>query len=281
VVFGVGGYSSGPACLAAKIMKVPTAVHEQNSFPGLTNRLLCRIVDKVFISFEESRKNFPVGKILMTGNPVRRELLERKPPKKKNKGRFTVLVLGGSQGAVAINRAFLEALGLLKERNIELYIIHQTGRQDVEYVKEQYEKRGFKGDVEAFIDDIGEAYDAAHIIIGRAGASTISELAAIGKPSILIPYPYAANGHQEYNARILGMAGGAEILLQNEMTGERIVELLRKYMEDGVALRTMSDNAKKMAMPDATAVIANEIIKMAFCCGRNCKEVRRFNLLIS
>jgi UDP-N-acetylglucosamine--N-acetylmuramyl-(pentapeptide) pyrophosphoryl-undecaprenol N-acetylglucosamine transferase len=281
VVFGVGGYSSGPVCLAAKVMKVPTAVHEQNSFPGLTNRLLCRIVDKVFISFEKSLEYFPAGKILIAGNPVRKELLEKRLKEEKKKRRFTVLVLGGSQGAMAINRVFLDLLGLLKERGLKIDVIHQTGKQDMEYVKAQYEKRGFVGKVKAFIDDMGDAYNTAHIIIGRAGALTISELAALGKPSILIPYPYAANGHQEINARILASAGGAEILLQNELTGERLFELLNKYMEDKLALKEMGDKAKKMAITDATAVIADEIEKMAFSKGFDGEEERSPGLLIA
>ncbi|MBN2061505.1 MAG: undecaprenyldiphospho-muramoylpentapeptide beta-N-acetylglucosaminyltransferase [Deltaproteobacteria bacterium] len=272
VVFGVGGYSSGPACFVARIMKVPTAIHEQNTFPGLANRLLSRIVDKVFISFEVSRNHFPGRKILVTGNPIRRVLLEKMDTEEDAKRIFTVLVVGGSQGAIAINRAFLDALEILKKNGMELNIIHQTGKQDFKYVKDQYEKRGFKGNVTAFIEDMGIAYKEAHIVIGRAGASTISELAVLGKPSILIPYPFAADGHQETNARILATTGGAEILLQKDLNGQRLAEILVRYKEDRMALRRMGCKARETAMPYATAVIADAIERMAFKYGGRREE---------
>jgi len=208
LVLGVGGYSSGPVCLAAKILGIPTAIHEQNSFPGLTNRLLSRAVDRVFVSFEESAAYLHGGAIQVTGNPIREELLEGEKERDRDAGPFTVLVTGGSQGAGAVNRVFVAALEILKGKGKEIAVIHQTGESDYARVSEEYRRHGLQGEVTPFIQDMSGTYRRADIVVCRAGASTVSELAAMGKPSILIPYPYAANSHQETNARILARAGG-------------------------------------------------------------------------
>jgi len=259
LVLGVGGYSAGPICLAAKIMSIPAAIHEQNSFPGLTNRLLCRIVDRVFISFEESRKHFPGGSLHLTGNPIREGLLAEKTSGKGLKDRFTILVIGGSQGARSINRAFVEALEILKAKGIDPLIIHQTGETDHAPVVEEYRHRGLKGNIMPFIKDMAGAYDRADMVVSRAGATTISELASLGKPSILIPYPFASNNHQEINARVLVQVGGAEMILQNDLNGERLAELLIKYMDDRKALVKMVEQAKKKGRPDAVKVIVDQL----------------------
>jgi len=261
LVLGVGGYSAGPICLAARIMGIPTAIHEQNSFPGLTNRLLCRIVDRVFISFEESRVHFPGGSIHLTGNPIRQELFKVKNHEKMNK-KFTILIVGGSQGARAINQAFLGALKILKSKRKNPLIIHQTGEMDHPWVLEEYRKMGFEGEVTSFIHDMAKAYERADIVVSRAGATTVSELAALGKPSILIPYPYAANRHQDTNARILADIGGAEIIYQDDLSGEGLAVLLIKYMDDRKALEEMSKQVLRIGRRDATKVIADQIAVM-------------------
>ena len=211
---GVGGYSAGPFCLAAKLLGIPTAIHEQNSYPGVTNRLLSKFVDRIFISFEESRPYFKKKIPILTGNPVRRELFLSQVNKPEDGDEFTVLVVGGSQGAKAINEAFVEALMLLNSRGNMIEVIHQTGKGDHSRVVEEYRVRGLKGEVVPFIRDMGSAYSRADIVVGRAGATTIFELAALGKPSILIPYPHATNNHQEINAGVLVRAGGAEMISQ-------------------------------------------------------------------
>jgi len=262
LVLGVGGYSAGPVCLAARLMGIPTAIHEQNSFPGLTNRILCRIVDRVFISFEESRKYFPGGSLYLTGNPLREELLIEKKPDDKGNKKFTILVVGGSQGARAINKAFVAALEILKSKGEDPLSIHQTGETDYSQVVEAYRQRGLKGDIMPFIQDMAEAYHLADIVVSRAGATTVSELAALGKPSILIPYPHAANRHQEINARMLVQAGGAEMMLQEDLSGEGLAGILMKYMNNRRVLREMGAQAQKMGQGDAAKDIVNQLVDM-------------------
>ena len=259
LVFGVGGYSAGPVCLAAWLMKIPGAIHEQNSFPGLTNRLLCRIVNMVFISFEESRAYLPSGSIFLTGNPIRKDFLEKETEERKNEKRFTILVTGGSQGATSINETFLEALEILNNRGKDPLVIHHTGEKDFNRVVEEYQKKGLRGDVMPFIKDMSLAYSRADMFVGRAGAGTIFELAALGKPSILIPYPYAANRHQEANARVLVRAGGAEMLLQDDLNPMGLADLLMRYMEDRAALRKMGERARVVAKPDAAKAIVDHL----------------------
>ena len=263
LVLGVGGYSSGPVVLAAWLMKIPTAIHEQNSYPGFANRVLCRIADRVFISFEDSRKFFPSGPILLTGNPVRKEFLEKREPGEKKIEEFTILVTGGSQGAKAINKAFVKALEILKQKGKEPRVIHHTGQEDVDRVMAEYRDKGLTGDITPFIEDMREAYDKADIFIGRAGAGTIFELAALGKPSILIPYPNSPNRHQESNAMALASVGGAEIVYQDKLAEGRVLaDLLIRYMEDRPALIKMGGMAETIARPDATRIIANELCEM-------------------
>lgn len=262
VVLGVGGYSAGPVCLAARILGRPTAIHEQNSFPGLTNRLLSRVVDRVFISFEESRNHFPGGSIHLTGNPIRKEFFGEARPREKAGNGFAVLVSGGSQGAVAINRAFVGALGLLKEKGKYPRVVHHTGETDFEQVRKEYAEKGLRGEITPFIRDMPGAYRNADIFIGRAGAGTIFELAALGKPSILIPYPFAANNHQESNARMLGDAGGAVILPQHELTPRKLADILMEYMEDRPSLEEMGEKAQRLGRPDAAERIADHLEAM-------------------
>jgi UDP-N-acetylglucosamine--N-acetylmuramyl-(pentapeptide) pyrophosphoryl-undecaprenol N-acetylglucosamine transferase len=261
LVLGVGGYSAGPVCLASWMMGIPTAIHEQNSFPGLTNRLLCRIADRVFISFDESRSHFPKGSLCLTGNPVRAEFFGKQVQRDGNHG-FTVLVTGGSQGAMSINRAFLSALELLKGRGKDFKVIHQTGDRDFDWISGEYGKRELQGDIVPFIEDMAEAYYQADIFVGRSGAGTVFELAALGKPSILIPYPHAANRHQEANARVLVNAGGAEMLLEDNLSGKSLADLLLKYLEDRDALKKMGEMALKVAQPNAAKSIVDHLEEM-------------------
>ena len=262
LVLGLGGYSAGPVCMAARIMRIPTAIHEQNSFPGITNRLLCRIVNRVFISFEVSRKRFPGGILYLTGNPIREELLAEKDTYKQTNERFTILVMGGSLGARAINRAFVAALGILREKGKEPLVIHQSGKTDYGRVIEDYDRRGLAGDIMPFIEDMAKAYNQAHLVVSRSGAMTVSELAALGKPSILVPYPFAANRHQEINALMLVQAGGAEMILEKDLSGESLSELLMKYMDDRSALEKMGKQAAKIGRRDAAEVIVDHLEAM-------------------
>ncbi len=261
-VIGVGGYSAGPFCLAARLMGIPTAIHEQNSYPGLTNRLLARVVDRILISFEESEPCFKHQKVILTGNPVRRELLSPPLDEQKPDGDFVVLVVGGSQGAKAVNEAFLKAYALLHKQGRKITVIHQTGSYDYQRVIEAYRAEGLETVVAPFIKDMASAYHRADMVVSRAGATTLFELAALGKPSILIPYPHAANGHQETNARCLARHGGAEMVLQQDLTGEGLANILLKYMDDQEDLKKMGEAAKAFSRPNAARLIVDELIKL-------------------
>jgi UDP-N-acetylglucosamine--N-acetylmuramyl-(pentapeptide) pyrophosphoryl-undecaprenol N-acetylglucosamine transferase len=262
LVLGMGGYSAGPACLAARFLGLKTAIHEQNSYPGLTNRLLSRIVDRVFISFEESREGFKTRSTFLTGNPVRNELFTRGGKEAEDRNRFTILVVGGSQGARAVNRAFVESLIYLNKMGKYPEVIHQTGKIDHEQVLLDYKRKNLKGEVVPFIEDMVGAYNHADLVVSRAGATTIFELAASGKPSVLIPYPHAANNHQEINALSLVRAGGAEMIRQKDLTGEGMARVLIKYMDDRQALNEMGKNAQKIGRPDAAKVILDQLLEM-------------------
>jgi UDP-N-acetylglucosamine--N-acetylmuramyl-(pentapeptide) pyrophosphoryl-undecaprenol N-acetylglucosamine transferase len=255
----VGGYASGPVCLAARTLGVPTAIQEQNSYPGLTNRLLCRIVDRVFISFEESRAGFPAGRLVLTGNPVRQEVLRVEPRPVDPARPLSVLVVGGSQGARAVNTAVADALVLVKRREADVRVVHQTGDADYERVLGMYTERGLRGVVTPFIEDMAGAYARADLVVGRAGASTVTELAALGKPSILIPFPHAANNHQVTNARALADAGGAVLLLQKDLDGPSLADLLIRYAADREPLRRMAARVLEKARPEATKAIVDQL----------------------
>ncbi len=261
-VLGMGGYLAGPICLAARFMGIPTAIHEQNSYPGITNRLLYRFVDRIFISFEETRAHFKAGTVLLTGNPVRDELFSARGVDGENGERFTILVLGGSQGAEAINKAIAESLEYLKGKGRDLDIIHQTGKTDYGRVVEDYRKKGLGGEIIPFIQDMTTAYHRADLVVSRAGATTIFELAALGKPSILIPYPFAANQHQKINAHSMVQTGGAEIIDQKDLTGDALGKVLIKYMDDRTALTEMGERAKRMGRRDAADAIVGQLAEM-------------------
>lgn len=262
IILGVGGYSSGPLCLAGKLMGIPVAIHEQNSYPGLTNRILSRIADRVFISFEESRVNFPGGNISLTGNPVRDIFIKSGQPKDEKAEAFTVFVTGGSQGAVAVNSVFMDALEIMNKEGIFPRVIHHSGHLDYERVAGEYDKRGLKGNVSPFIENMADAYSRGDIFIGRAGAGTIFELGAMGKPAILIPLPNSANRHQEFNALALVKAGGAVMMMQEELTGEKLAAKLTEFMNNRDLLENMGENSRKAARPDATGIIVDQMCKL-------------------
>ena len=264
-VVGVGGYSAGPFCLAARLLGVPTAIHEQNSYPGLTNRLLARVVDRIFISFRKSAPHFKNRDILFTGNPVRRELMSPSMDSVVGTPSFTVMVVGGSQGARAINDAFVRAYGILKKSGKAFDFIHQTGKLDHQRVLSDYRAEGFEGrDIETkvlpFIEDMASAYHRADMVISRAGATTLFELAALGKPSILIPYPHATNGHQEANARSLAQLGGAEMILQKDLSAEGLANAISNYMDHPRKLQKMSEAARGFGCPDADRMIVDQLM---------------------
>ncbi len=257
-VLGVGGYASGPVVLMARLAGIPTAICEQNSIPGLTNKILGRIVRAVFLSFEESRRFFKPKKIVMSGNPVRRELLAKlvSPGPLAVTDAIHVLVSGGSLGAVAVNDLAAEALCTLS-REVALSIVHQTGEKGLEATAKRYADAGVTANTRAFIKDMASAYHRADIIIGRAGATTVAELAIAGKPAIFIPYPFAADNHQEINAREMATAGAALMFKQSELTATILADALRPLLTDAAKRTAMGAAMKALAKPLAAAAVVD------------------------
>jgi len=261
VVVGVGGYASGPVALAAKKRGCPLLLHEQNAWPGLTNRILGRWADRVCVTFKETRSAFSDKQALLTGNPVRRELASQMAPAN---GQPTLLVFGGSRGARAINQAMLGVLPLLGEWQGELHIIHQTGGDDLQSVREGYQAAGWQDvEVVTFIDDMAAAYRRAHLVLCRAGATTIAELTCCGRPAILVPFPFAAGDHQMVNARSLAKRGAALMLPQTEMNPPNLASLLRNLLGDRERLLDMAGVARSLGKPEAASAILDECRRLA------------------
>jgi UDP-N-acetylglucosamine--N-acetylmuramyl-(pentapeptide) pyrophosphoryl-undecaprenol N-acetylglucosamine transferase len=272
IVIGVGGYASGAVMLLAFLMSVPTMILEQNSMPGLTNKILGKFVNTVCLTYQESSSFFPRAKTFLTGNPVRARILKGSTEAghklfSLEPGLFTVFAFGGSSGARSINTAMVDALNHLHDLKDKIQFLHQTGPKDFEKVREAYRKTGFKGTVAPFIYQMGEAYAVAGIVISRAGATTLAELTALGKPAILIPYPYAAGNHQELNARKLYEIGAAKMLLEPEMKGEALANAIRELYTDETARAEMQRNSRSVGRPDACAKVvdvAMSLIKQSF-----------------
>jgi UDP-N-acetylglucosamine--N-acetylmuramyl-(pentapeptide) pyrophosphoryl-undecaprenol N-acetylglucosamine transferase len=256
MVIGVGGYASGPVCLVARLVGRRMVVHEQNVLPGLTNRILGRFAHRIFISFPDSLAVFKRSKTVLTGNPVRPDLLGTEPRERTREG-FTILVMGGSQGAHRINCAVVEALEHLGEP-AERTFIHQTGPKDASWVKRAYEERGIRAKVAPFFEDMASAYHAADLVICRAGATTVAELAALGKAAILIPFPFAASSHQALNARFMADGGGGEVILEQDLNGALLGERINHYASSPNALKDMTIRASALNHPSAAEVIVDE-----------------------
>jgi UDP-N-acetylglucosamine--N-acetylmuramyl-(pentapeptide) pyrophosphoryl-undecaprenol N-acetylglucosamine transferase len=260
VVVGAGGYVSGPVVLMAALMRRPTLVMESNALPGWTNRVLARFVNRAAVSFEQALPYFR-GKAVVTGNPVRREFCEI-PPRRREPGKLSLLIFGGSQGARAINEAIVAALPGLKELPAELRIKHQTGPADFEKVKAGYAAAGWNEHAEvcSYIDNMMNDFAAADLVICRAGATTTAELIAAGKASIMIPFPYAADDHQRKNAEALQAAGAARTIVQQELSGERLVNEINELIQTPERLDEMEKASRSLAHGDA-AVAAVDLIE--------------------
>jgi UDP-N-acetylglucosamine--N-acetylmuramyl-(pentapeptide) pyrophosphoryl-undecaprenol N-acetylglucosamine transferase len=255
-VIGVGGYASGPVVLAARLRGIATAICEQNSIPGFTNKLLGRVARAVFLSFDESRRFFKPNKIVMSGNPVRRGLVQQllAAAPADDDARVHVLVSGGSQGAIAVNELASRALiALAKE--LPLAIVHQTGEKDRDATAARYAGAGVAAECHAFIKDMASAYRRADLIVGRAGATTVAELAIAGKPAVLIPYPHAADNHQELNAREMADKGAALMVRQAELTADALADALRPLLADRDRRATMGSAMKALARPGAASAV--------------------------
>jgi UDP-N-acetylglucosamine--N-acetylmuramyl-(pentapeptide) pyrophosphoryl-undecaprenol N-acetylglucosamine transferase len=260
-VLGVGGYSSGPVLAAAALRRVPTMIHEQNAYPGLTNRILARLVRTVAVAFSAALPRLKRADGVVTGNPVRVEFFElasSQPGSPDRKRRL--LIFGGSQGSRVLNDAMIGALLFLGRVKDRLEIVHQTGPGELEKVQQAYMASAFSdARVVAYLDPIAGEIAAADLVVCRAGAMTIGELAAIGRASILVPFAAATNNHQELNARVVEEAGGAIVITEAQLTPERLGLAIAEVINDPERSARMGKGAKAIAAPDATKKIVDLI----------------------
>jgi len=266
-VFSMGGYVAGPPVLAALIRRVPVVVMEPNAVPGATNRWIAKWVNRALVNFEETTRFFPPGRTELTGLPVREAFfhLPEKPP-----GQFTVLITGGSQGSRTLNEAAREAWPLFRDANLPICLIHQTGSPMFQQLSAEFCNAGLSGEVAEFIADMPAAFAQADLIVCRAGAGAVSELAAAGKPSILIPFPFAADDHQLKNAQSFASAGAALLSLDRDWTAQKFFEAVTELCNDRPKLETMGQNARKLAHAGAARRAAEILIDIA--------EARRNNI---
>jgi UDP-N-acetylglucosamine--N-acetylmuramyl-(pentapeptide) pyrophosphoryl-undecaprenol N-acetylglucosamine transferase len=260
LVIGVGGYSSGPVVLVAALRGIPTLLLEQNAVPGFTNRRLAPFVSAAAVTFDSTLSYFG-RRGFVTGNPVRPEFFEETVAAPAD-GPPRVLIFGGSQGAHAINMAMVEAAPRLAAHTGGLAITHQTGERDLEPVRDGYRRAGLEVRVEPFLFAMDREMKAADVVICRAGATTLAELTAAGRPAVLIPLPTAADDHQRKNAEVLAAAGAAELLDQSVMTGSSLAERIIALASDPDRRRTMSDAARVLARPDAARAIVDRAIAL-------------------
>jgi UDP-N-acetylglucosamine--N-acetylmuramyl-(pentapeptide) pyrophosphoryl-undecaprenol N-acetylglucosamine transferase len=262
VVLGAGGYVSGPVLLTAALLKLPTLVMESNALPGWTNRVLARFVDKAAVSFDAAVPFFR-GKAVVTGNPVRREFFEIGSRRRDGQD-FSLLVFGGSQGARAINQAMVAALPKLQSLKDVLRITHQTGEADFASVDSGYAAASWsgRGEVRKYIDNMVDAFADADLIVCRAGATTTAELIAAGKASVMIPFPLAADDHQRKNAEAMVAAGAGRMILQQELTGDRLANEILELAHAPERVTEMEAAARKLARGDAAATVVDLIERM-------------------
>jgi len=277
LVLGVGGYASLPMVLAAKGMNVPRYIHEQNALPGMSNKVLSRIATRVFISIEESALFFPKDTTLLTGNPLRRQILEKLWIKDQGSNekdlscslslapcpsQFRLFIFGGSQGAHALNVAVPKAVAQLDAANRQRVILtHQTGENDYQAVTSAYQAAGLQATVLPFIDDMATEYRKADLIICRAGATTIAEVTALGKACLFVPFPHATDEHQRKNAEALLKQEACEMLVEQELAGNGLTNAIAELMNNPSRLQRIGENAAALARLDAARVIVDEMLK--------------------
>jgi len=265
LVLGVGGYASGPVLLAASLTGRPTALLEQNAHVGMTNRILSRFVDRAYIAFDHVAGVFGETKSRLTGNPVRREFVEHArraladPEGFESRAR-TVLVLGGSQGARKLNEDVPRALAQAGVADRNLCVVHQTGESMRDEVEKTYKALGIDAQVVTFIDEMARAYSNAALVVARAGATTLAELCAIGRPSILVPFPFAADDHQAKNAAALEEQGAAICIRESELEVDALGTLVARLLDDRAKRQAMSLAAREHGRPDAAATIVDDMI---------------------
>lgn len=261
-VFSMGGYAAGPAVLAALARRIPVVVMEPNAVPGFTNRRIARFVERALISFPETERFFPSGRTEMTGLPVREEFFGIAP---KPRGEvLTILITGGSQGSRTLNQAARQSWPMFREAPFRVRILHQAGRAGAAALSADFAKCGLEGEVTDFIKDMPGAFAQADLVVSRSGAGAVAELAAAGKPSLLVPFPFAADQHQLRNAEAMQRAGAARLVVDGDMTGERLFAEVREMSTEAGALERMGAAARALAKPGA-AVRAADIMEASAC----------------
>jgi UDP-N-acetylglucosamine--N-acetylmuramyl-(pentapeptide) pyrophosphoryl-undecaprenol N-acetylglucosamine transferase len=267
LALGLGSYSAGPVIIGAWLRRIPIVIHEQNILPGITNRILARFADRIYISFENIKSSLDSRKVQWTGNPVRNELLEYSAGQAAEKNddtgnaTFTVLIIGGSQGAHAINRAIIEALDTLKDID-HLLFVHQTGEADEQQVKEAYRRNNIRCTVQSFFDNMAELYSRADLLICRAGATTVAEITALGKAVIFIPFPHAADNHQVLNAGMLADEGAAEMIVEKDLSPEILSRKIAYYAAHREELNHMAAKARQFGKPNAAKNIVDDCYQL-------------------
>ena len=266
IVIGTGGYVSGSVVLMAAILGIPTFVHEQNVIPGITNKFLSRITRATFLSFNQSKEYFSSkAKLIFTGNPLRFKNIKRSTDREYKKfnldpSKKTILVLGGSKGAASINRAVLEGIDLIKEiikNGWQVLLI--SGQDDYDNIIKMVRKNHKIFSVEPYLYDIEKAYSLADLVICRAGATTLAEIGAYGLPAILIPYPYATHNHQEVNARIFTKEGAAILILEKDLSEEKLAQVLLDTLKDNKLLEMMSRKSGELGNENSAKKIVDYI----------------------
>ena len=255
LVLGMGGYASGPVGVAAYLSGIPLVIHEQNAIPGVANRWLGKLAGRIFLSFPDTSGCYPRDRARWTGNPIRPEFLVTPPERPAVP--FTVLIMGGSQGAHSLNLAAMGALSWLADLREQLHFLHITGMKDRDEVYAAYVQADFAAEVADFTPEVPALMGRAHLVVCRAGASTLAELTALGRAALLVPFPFAANNHQEFNARFLAAAGAAELILNKDFTPEVLADKIRQLLFHREALEPMEAASRTLAKPDA----AKEIVQ--------------------
>jgi UDP-N-acetylglucosamine--N-acetylmuramyl-(pentapeptide) pyrophosphoryl-undecaprenol N-acetylglucosamine transferase len=262
VVLGVGGYASGPTLMTAILMRIPTAIQEQNSVMGTTNKLLSRFVDRIFVSWERTDPPTPAERTVLTGNPVRNDLLNSSREHDLSHDTFNLLVFGGSRGARSINMAMEGSVDLLAPMKDKLRILHQTGVGAAVEMKRAYETADLEAEVQEFITEMGPAYRWADLVVCRSGASSLAEITALGIPAIVIPYPYAIGDHQAKNAAVLESAGAVRVVADEKLKNGALVGEIRSLVKNRDDLSAMAENSLKLGRPDAAQTISKELMDL-------------------
>lgn len=260
-VFSMGGYVAGPVMLAAWLGRIPIVLMEPNAMPGMTNRWMGRFVRRALVSFSEASAYFPHGRTELTGLPVREEFFSIPP--KRREAKLTLLVTGGSRGSRRLNQAARESWPLFREAGFPIRLVHQTGREEYERLAREFSAAGLNGEVTPFIDDMAEAFAAADLLLCRSGAGAVAEMAAAGRPAILVPFPFSADEHQLRNAEALARAGAARLVPDAELTGDRLFAEVASLAARADLLERMGEAARSFARPRAAERAADLMEELA------------------